>query len=150
MPSTLCQPPRDLRSPRTFSQSLCTSTSASCLHVIRLSIHPSRVGMDAGSVAGDNLDGSGALPTSSILVSMMSLLRCGAQGCECYGGELENDNHAVKSSRQGWSVCNKQRASKEFLDWASKRGDNSLVCARVSQRILCCKQGVDVWVGAAV
>ena len=36
------------------------------------------------------------------------------------GGELENDNHALKSSRQGWSVCNKQRASKEFLDWVSK------------------------------
>jgi hypothetical protein len=36
--------------------------------------------MDAGSVAGDNLEGSGALPTSSILVSMVSLLRCGAQG----------------------------------------------------------------------
>ena len=35
------------------------------------------------------------------------------------GGEFENDNHAVKSSRQGWSVCNKQRASKEFLDWGS-------------------------------
>ena len=60
-----------MRIVHTFSQSLCTSVSANCLHVIKLSIHPSRVGIEAGSEAGDNLDGSGARPTSSILVSMM-------------------------------------------------------------------------------
>jgi hypothetical protein len=42
--------------------------------------------MDAGSVAGDNLEGSGALPTSSILV-------------DGDGGELENDDNAVRGSR---------------------------------------------------
>jgi hypothetical protein len=62
------------------------------LQVIKLSIHPSRVGIEAGSDAGDNLDGSGALPTSSILVSMVFLLYCGALGCEVDGGELGLNN----------------------------------------------------------
>lgn len=35
-------------------------------------------------------------------------------------GSLRIENHAVKSSRQSWSVYNKQRASKEFLDWDNK------------------------------
>jgi hypothetical protein len=41
------------------------------LQVIKLSIHPSSVGIDAGSDAGESFEGSGALPTSSILVSMV-------------------------------------------------------------------------------
>lgn len=57
----------------TFSQSLWTSTSASCLHFIKLSIQPSSVGIDAGSVCtGDT--SAGARPTSSMLVSMSLLL----------------------------------------------------------------------------
>lgn len=62
-------------SARTFSHSLCTSLSASCLQVIRLSIQPSRVGIVAGSEAGadDSCIGSGIL-TSSMLVSMVA--RC--------------------------------------------------------------------------
>lgn len=53
----------------TLSQSLCTSASASCLQLIKLSIHPSSVGMVAGSLmTGDT--SVGGLPTSSILVSM--------------------------------------------------------------------------------
>src|SRR4051812_24578229 len=55
----------------TLSQSLCTSCSASCLHVIKLSIHPSRIGIDAGSVVGDSLVGDGTLPTSSMFVSIV-------------------------------------------------------------------------------
>jgi len=59
------------RIPRTFSHNRCTSTSANCLHCMRLSIHPSSVGIEAGSDAGDSLAGSGARLTSSILVSMI-------------------------------------------------------------------------------
>lgn len=55
----------------TFSQSLCTSASASCLQVIRLSIHPSRVGMVVGSVVGAGARSVGTRPTSSMLVSML-------------------------------------------------------------------------------
>ncbi len=59
---------------RTLSQSLWTSTSASCLQVIKLSIQPSSVGMVAGSAwTGDR--SAGALPTSSMLVSM-ALIDC--------------------------------------------------------------------------
>jgi hypothetical protein len=56
----------------TFSHSLWTSLSASCLHVMRLSIQPSSVGIVAGSEAGadDRCTGSGIL-TSSMLVSMV-------------------------------------------------------------------------------
>ena len=39
---------------QTRSHSRCTSLSASCLQFIRLSIHPSKVGIDAGSAAGDS------------------------------------------------------------------------------------------------
>jgi hypothetical protein len=49
------------------------------LHVIKLSIHPSRVGIVAGSDVGDSLDGSGVLLASSILVSILFLLCCGDQ-----------------------------------------------------------------------
>jgi hypothetical protein len=38
---------------------------------MRLSIHPSRVGIVVGSETGENLGGSGALLTSVMLVSMM-------------------------------------------------------------------------------
>jgi hypothetical protein len=55
----------------TFSHSLCTSLSASCLQLIRLSIQPSSVGIVVGSDVGadDSCMGSGIL-TSSMLVSM--------------------------------------------------------------------------------
>jgi len=55
----------------TFSQSLCTSLSASCLQLMRLSIQPSSVGIVVGSVVrtDDSCIGSGIL-TSSMLVSM--------------------------------------------------------------------------------
>ena len=59
----------------TLSHSLCTSFSANCLQFIKLSIHPSSVGIDAGSVAGDRRCGSGNLPIStSILESMIAWL----------------------------------------------------------------------------
>lgn len=60
----------------TLSQSLWTSCSASCLHVIKFSIHPSRIGIDAGSVVGDNLVGEGTRPTSSIFVSIVLFILC--------------------------------------------------------------------------
>jgi hypothetical protein len=60
-----------LREIRTFSHNRWTSTSANCLHCMRLSIQPSRVGIEAGSDAGESLAGSAARPTSSILVSMV-------------------------------------------------------------------------------
>ncbi len=39
---------------RTLSVNLRTSVSDSCLQLIKLSIHPSSVGIEAGSVAGDS------------------------------------------------------------------------------------------------
>lgn len=83
---------REGKSSVTFSHNLWTSTSANCLHVIKLSIQPSRVGIEAGSDTGDSLDGSGALPTSSMFVSMMSVLSSGWR-LSCFGlvdgGELK-------------------------------------------------------------
>lgn len=76
----------------TFSQSFCTSTSANCLQVIRLSIHPSKVAMGAASDAGDNLAGSGALPTSSMLVSMLCFFCLDYRVGFVDGGELELDD----------------------------------------------------------
>jgi hypothetical protein len=69
----------------TFSQSRCTSLSANCLQLMRLSIQPSRVGIVVGSVVGadDSCMGSGIF-TSSILVSMVA--------------------GAVDSMQVGWSV----------------------------------------------
>jgi hypothetical protein len=60
--------------PLTFSHSLCTSLSASCLHVMSVSIQPSSVGIVAGSEAGadDSCICSGIL-TSSMLVSMVAV-----------------------------------------------------------------------------
>jgi hypothetical protein len=71
---------RSMFVPITFSHNLCTSLSTSCLHFMRFSIHPSRVGIDAGSVDGtdDNCEGSGIF-TSSIFVSMIVV---GGERCE--------------------------------------------------------------------
>lgn len=57
----------------TLSHSLCTSLSASCLQLMRLSIQPSSVGIVVGSDVGadDSCMGSGIF-TSSILVSMVA------------------------------------------------------------------------------
>lgn len=58
---------------RTFSHSLWTSTSASCLQFIKLSIHPSSVGMVAGSrLAGAS--SAGTRPTSSMFVSILAIV----------------------------------------------------------------------------
>lgn len=67
----------------TFSHNRCTSTSANCLQVMRLSIHPSKVGIGAASDAGEILAGSGALPTSSILVSMIVIVPVLVVGLGC-------------------------------------------------------------------
>lgn len=58
---------------RTLSQSRCTSFSANCLQLIKLSIQPSKVGIDAGSVAGERRGGSGtlAISTSTIFESIL-------------------------------------------------------------------------------
>ena len=63
-------------SSHTLSHSLCTSLSANCLHCIRLSIQPSRVGIVAGSDAGadESCIGSGIF-TSSMFVSMAAARR---------------------------------------------------------------------------
>jgi hypothetical protein len=60
-------------SAHTLSHSLCTSLSASCLQLIRLSIQPSNVGIVVGSEVGadDSCIGSGIF-TSSMLVSMVA------------------------------------------------------------------------------
>lgn len=56
---------------RTLSHSLWTSVSANCLHCIKFSIHPSSVGMVAGSSGTEDIcPGSGNFPTSSIFVSI--------------------------------------------------------------------------------
>jgi hypothetical protein len=57
----------------TFSHSLCTSLSASCLHVIRLSIQPSSVGIVVGSVVGTDDIGMGSDLTSSMFVSIFTM-----------------------------------------------------------------------------
>jgi hypothetical protein len=57
----------------TRSHSRRTSSSANCLQVIKLSIHPSRVGMDPGSLVGDRRCGSGDRAVSiSMLLSIAS------------------------------------------------------------------------------
>lgn len=55
----------------TLSHNLCTSLSASCLQLIKLSIQPSSVGMVVGSVAGTDDICIGSVLTSSMLVSML-------------------------------------------------------------------------------
>ena len=57
----------------TRSHSRRTSSSANCLQVIKLSIHPSKVGMDPGSLVGDKRCGSGDRAVSiSMLLSIAS------------------------------------------------------------------------------
>ena len=53
--------------------------------------------MDAGSEAGDNLDGSGALPTSSILVSMVCWPSCYSRS-ECVEAGRNDDKWRMKMS----------------------------------------------------
>lgn len=61
---------------RTRSHSLRTSSSASCLQLIRFSIHPSSVGIDPGSVVGDRWWGSGERAASiSMLLSIAAATR---------------------------------------------------------------------------
>lgn len=55
----------------TLSHNLCTSLSASCLQLIKLSIQPSSVGIVVGSVAGTDDICIGSVLTSSMLVSML-------------------------------------------------------------------------------
>ena len=63
--------PRSNKEP-TRSHSRRTSSSANCLHVIKLSIQPSKVGMEPGSLAGDRWCGSGDRAVSiSMLLSMV-------------------------------------------------------------------------------
>jgi hypothetical protein len=57
---------------RTFSHSLWTSVSASCLHCIKLSIQPSRVGIVAGSRLAE-VSSVGTRPTSSMFVSILAI-----------------------------------------------------------------------------
>ena len=95
---------------RTLSHSLCTSVSASCLQFIKLSIQPSRVGIDAGSDAGDNRWGSGSFPTStSIFESIIddlinescqrkAFLRDAQGRCSQRGGGVEAHPDQVKDS----------------------------------------------------
>lgn len=58
--------------PHTFSHNRCTSASDSCLQAIKLSIHPSRVPMFGASTGAEISCDSGILPTSSILISILS------------------------------------------------------------------------------
>jgi hypothetical protein len=78
------------------------------LQVIKLSIHPSSVGIEAGSVAGDNLAGSGF--TSSILTSMAGYVVVGFEGLfGGDGGELITTKRArCRIPRQGWMVYNRK------------------------------------------
>ena len=71
----------------TLSHNLRTSLSANCLQFIRLSIQPSKVGMDWVSETGDKPWGCAGLPTStSIFESMLdSMLNCfSAVLADCY------------------------------------------------------------------
>lgn len=59
------------RASLTFSHNLCTSDSASCLQLIKLSIHRSMLGIVVGSVGGAGARSVGTRPTSSMFVSML-------------------------------------------------------------------------------
>lgn len=62
----------------TRSHSRRTSSSANCLQVIKLSIQPSKVGMDPGSLVGDKWCGSGDRAVSiSMLLSIASVCSTG-------------------------------------------------------------------------
>ena len=68
---SVCVLARRISTSLTRSQSLETSFSANCLQFMRFSIHPSSVGIEPGSVVGDNRCGSGALLVSmSIFTSI--------------------------------------------------------------------------------
>lgn len=79
----------------TFSQSLWTSISGSCLQAIRPSIQPSRVGTVVGSRVTADVSSAGARPTSSMLVSIVAIASrgWGPRGC-CAAGS---------ASRRRWS-----------------------------------------------
>jgi hypothetical protein len=93
---------------RTFSHSLWTSTSASCLQDIRLSIQPSRVGMVAGSRLAD-VSPSGARPTSSMLVSILKMRRS-------------------QTSRRGWGY----RDGRRRRSWVLRLRESNDVVASLS------------------
>jgi hypothetical protein len=110
------------------------------LHVIKLSIHPSSVGIVAGSVTGDNLEGSGARPTSSISVSMAARAR-GAAGAGSGGsmndgpGSGQAQGHVggrlgqLAGSRVGWRRDVKPRERDARCDAAAE--ECRLITARV-------------------
>ena len=84
-----------MRGPLTLSQSLCTSFSANCLQLIKLSIQPSKVGIDAGSVAGERRGGSGTLAISTSTIFESILQNSGS----CGGPEMstrDDDGTEVK------------------------------------------------------
>jgi hypothetical protein len=127
----------------TLSQRRWTSLSASCLQDIRLSIQPSRVGTVAGSVCtGDT--SAGALPASSILVSMLDI-RVVERSIEGYkakrkGAELRSDRGSclreakVRSRDKRWGsvrswggVAGDTEASQGARRRRSTRGRVSIV-----------------------
>lgn len=72
----------------TFSHSLWTSDSASCLQVIKLSIQPSSVGMVVGSRGGAAGKSAGTRPTSSMFVSMVKVsMSMRRRGCLAREGD---------------------------------------------------------------
>lgn len=94
---------------RTFSHSLCTSASASCLQFIRLSIQPSSVGMVVGSRAGWADSSVGTRPTSSMFVSMARM----ADGCSASlvgRGFAMVPGQDVRRRRGGAFLCRRRAA----------------------------------------
>ncbi len=101
---------------RTFSHSLWTSASASCLHCIRLSIQPSRV----GTVAGSMLTGAssvGTRPTSSMFVSMLAIgPSAGSAGSGGEGSRGREGLWSGSNGRSAWSTA------------VAKNGSNDVCC----------------------
>lgn len=91
----------------TLSHSLETSTSASCLQFMRLSIQPSSVGIDPGSLVGDSLCGSGIFPTSTSIFDSISKSLCSKRWkCSALMPDLvRSDRVLAESQHLRFSIC---------------------------------------------
>lgn len=83
-----------LKGKLTFSHSLCTSDSASCLQVIKASIQPSKVGIVVGSRGGAAGRSVGTRPTSSMFVSILEMAVSGRGGTGSVGAREGTERRA--------------------------------------------------------
>jgi len=129
----------------TLSHKRKTSLSASCLQFIRLSIQPSKVGMDCVSVTGDKPCGWAGLPTStSIFESMLdSMLNCFS--AVFAGGRVYRVRRREGRGREGpFSTRNQLRVNRRRVVAAADRRrcwncDSTEVYAQVWSMIMKCR-----------